>query len=159
MNRRPCNVAVLFVLGSATACSSVQRQAVGGTVTALGAVTTVAGGAMLDPCGAGPANERAWCRENHQPRNEQAGNQIAAVDLGTMLVGSIIYLSGTRFPHRPKPGPWHFSHSAPQPAGSCTSARAQGTMKTPFRSSVAEMYVRPVLPFLPVVSRHETARN
>ena len=118
MNRRPCNVAVLFVFASATACSSAQRQAVGGTVMALGAATTVTGGLMLDPCEDRPRPERAWCRENHEPRNDQAGAQVVAAGLGTMLVGSIIYLSGTRFPNRPKPGPWHFSHSAPQPSGS-----------------------------------------
>lgn len=146
---------MLFVLAATPACSAAQRRAVGGTVFALGAVTTVAGcGFVLDQCGSRPEYEQEWCREHHHPPNEHEGSRVIAVGLGTVVLGGIIYLTATHLKPA-KPGSWHFSRSADE----APTSPGQGTMKTPLRSSVAEMYVRPVLPFLPVASRHETARN
>ncbi len=104
------SVAVLVMLVPAAACSSLQRQAVGGAVAGVGAATTVAGTYMLDPCSLEQERYRVPCREQSEPRYEREGSQVVAVGLGTMLLGGIIYLTGTHPPQRPKRGEWHFTH-------------------------------------------------
>jgi hypothetical protein len=118
--KRLFRVGVLLLLAGTAACTPVQRRAVGGTVTGFGAATTLLGGLMLvDPCEGRAPSEQEWCREHHDPANEHDASRVVAFGLGTMLLGGIVYLSGTRLPH-PHAGPWHFhagGTAAVSPAG------------------------------------------
>jgi hypothetical protein len=89
-------------------CTPLQRRATGGAVAAVGAATASAGAYMMDPCAAyKDTYERYLCRERSRPRYEHQGGEVMVVGLGTMLIGGIIYLTGTKLPKRHPPRAWH----------------------------------------------------
>lgn len=90
-------------------CTPLQRRATGGAVAAVGAATASAGAYMMDPCAAyDDSYERYLCRDRTRSHDDRQGGQVMAVGLGTMLIGGIIYLTGTKLPKRHPPRAWHF---------------------------------------------------
>ena len=113
--KRLLSVATLVVLTPSFGCGAVQRRAVGSAVAGLGAVTTATGMLMLTPqCQRD--YDRGPCRTPPSPpRYERDGAQIFAVGLGTLVLGGIIYLTGTHLPQRHQRGEWHFVSEASAP--------------------------------------------
>lgn len=90
-------------------CTPLQRRATGGAVAAVGAATASAGAFMMDPCAAyNDTYERYTCRERARAHDDRQGGQVMAIGLGTMLIGGVIYLTGTKLPKRHPPRAWHF---------------------------------------------------
>jgi hypothetical protein len=107
MVHRVMGVVMLAVV--AFGCTPLQRRATGGAVAAVGAATASAGAYMMDPCAAyDDTYERHLCRERSRPRYERQGGEVIAVGLGTMLIGGVIYLTGTSLPKRHPPRAWQF---------------------------------------------------
>lgn len=102
-------VGIVMVTLVTFGCTPLQRRATGGAVAAVGAATASAGAYMLDPCAAyNDTFERHLCRERHRSNDERQGGQVMAIGLGTMLIGGVIYLTGTKLPKRHPPRAWHF---------------------------------------------------
>lgn len=106
---RQRTLGVVMVALIALGCTPLQRRATGGAVAAVGAATASAGAYMMDPCAAyTDTYERYHCRERTRSNDDRQGGQVIAVGLGTMLIGGVIYLTGTQLPKRHPPRTWHF---------------------------------------------------
>ena len=89
-------------------CTPLQRRSVGGAVAVVGAATASTGAYMMDPCATyDESYERYACRERTRQHDGRQSGQVVAVGLGTMLIGGIIYLTGTKPPKRHPPRAWH----------------------------------------------------
>jgi hypothetical protein len=108
--KRVLSLSLLILLAPTLGCGAVPRRAVGSAVAGLGAVATTSGMLlMMDPC-THDEHRRGLCRDPSKPPPlEREGTHMAAIGLGTLLLGGIIYLTTTPLPH-PKRGQWHFHH-------------------------------------------------
>jgi hypothetical protein len=104
--QRAAGIVTIAVL--TLSCTPLQRRATGGAVAVVGAATASAGAYMMDPCAAyDDTYERYLCRDRTRSHDDRPGGEVMAVGLGTMLIGGIIYLTGTKLPKRHPPRAWH----------------------------------------------------
>jgi hypothetical protein len=106
----------------------------GGGGGGVGAVVAGAGALMQPPtCRAADAYERELCHEQSERsstlRNERQSQQVALAGLGTMLIGGIIYLTGSHIARR-QPGTWHLKQPAsPLPSSVARASRPIGASR------------------------------